>query len=141
MQGGIEWLVDATGCPAETLRDVERLAAVCSRAVAEIKLHVVGQPVWQTFPDPGGATGLYLLTESHLACHSFPESGTVTFNLYCCRPRRRWSWERVLVEMLGATEVRVRHLRRGRDALRHHAPRLPREAVFPAVSGSQENSR
>jgi len=33
-------------------------------------------------------TGLLLLTESHLACDTFPERGFASFNLYCCRPLR-----------------------------------------------------
>ena len=40
----------------------------------------------------GGITGLLLLTESHLACHTFPERGFAAFNLYCCRPREDWPW-------------------------------------------------
>jgi len=35
-----------------------------------------------------GVTGLLLLTESHLACDTFPERGFASFNLYCCRPLR-----------------------------------------------------
>ena len=61
---------------------------------------------------PGGVTGLALLSESHLACHTYPEFGVATFNLYCCRARPRWNWEAVLAEMLGATSVTVRVLER-----------------------------
>jgi S-adenosylmethionine/arginine decarboxylase-like enzyme len=31
-------------------------------------------------------TGLVLFAESHLAVHSFPEHGSLTLNLFCCRP-------------------------------------------------------
>ena len=60
---------------------------------------------------PGGVSGLALLSESHLACHTYPEFGAATFNLYCCRNRTRWPWETMLKEMLGATEVQVRVFR------------------------------
>jgi S-adenosylmethionine decarboxylase len=56
---------------------------------------------------------MYLLTESHLACHTYPEHGVATFNLHCCRARPRWAWEAVLQQALGATRVSVRELRRG----------------------------
>ena len=53
-----------------------------------------------------------MLTESHLACHTYPEFGVATFNLYCCRERATWPWEERLREMLGANGVRVRCLAR-----------------------------
>jgi len=109
---GTEWLVEASGCDAEALGDVERLREVFARAVAELGLQVVGRPVWHKFPGPGGVTGLAMLTESHLACHTYPEFGVAAFNLYCCRERPAWAWDERLRELLGARDVRVRSLTR-----------------------------
>ena len=109
---GTEWLVEASGCDAVALRDVEALRAVFARAVREIGLRVVGEAHWHKFPGEGGVTGLALLTESHLACHTYPEFGVATFNLYCCRERAEWPWAERLREMLGAREVSVRGLSR-----------------------------
>ena len=105
---GTEWLIDASGCDADALADIERLRAVFSRVITDLELHVVGEIAWATFPHPGGVSGLALLSESHLACHTYPEFHAATFNLYCCRNRAAWPWEKMLAEMLGATEVRVR---------------------------------
>ncbi len=114
---GCEWIVDASGCSSERLRSLESVRAVCERAVRELELQVVGQPLWRQFPDPGGVTGLYLLSESHLACHTWPELGLVTFNLFSCRRRGDWPWETRLCEMLGAESVSVRIAERGVVAL------------------------
>lgn len=110
---GTEWLVDAEGCRPETLRDLDGMRSLCNRITADLGLHVVGQPAWHQFPWPGGVTGLFLLTESHLACHTYPELGTATFNLYCCRSRPAWPWEERLREHLGATRIAVRRIVRG----------------------------
>jgi S-adenosylmethionine decarboxylase len=115
MRVGTEWLVDAEGCPAELLSDAGAVRGVCRRVIAELDLHAVGDSVCHAFPPPGGITALYLLTESHLACHTYPECGVATFNLYCCRPRPRGAWEQWLRELLGARRVTVRMVPRGED--------------------------
>jgi len=114
MKVGTEWLVDADGCHAGLLRDVRGLRRVCEEIIADLDLHMIGEGLWHQFPTPGGVTGLFLLTESHLACHTYPESGLVTFNLYCCRPRPCWPWEERLRRLLGAQHVTVRATCRGR---------------------------
>ncbi|MCA1593464.1 MAG: S-adenosylmethionine decarboxylase [Acidobacteria bacterium] len=105
---GTEWIVDAVGCRAEALADAGILDAVFRRVVAELNLKAVGEAQWHKFPEPGGVTGLLMLTESHLACHTYPEHGVATFNLYCCRARPEWPWVERLTEMLGASKVTVR---------------------------------
>ncbi|HTJ42406.1 MAG TPA: S-adenosylmethionine decarboxylase [Kofleriaceae bacterium] len=113
MDGGTEWVVDAFDCSAERLRDRARVIALCGEIVARCELRVVGEPAIHVFPGPGGVTALYLLAESHLACHTFPESGVATINLYCCTPRRGPSWDLVCATHLGSTRVIVRELARG----------------------------
>ena len=113
MTTGMEWLIDAGGCDAARLGDVEAVRAVCEEIIADLELRVIGEPHWHQFPPPGGVTGMYLLTESHLTCHTFPELGVATFNLYCCRPRAPWPWESQLSERLGAGRVEVRCVARG----------------------------
>ena len=109
---GIEWLVDANGCNPEALRSLECLQTVFQRAISELNLQVVGEIVWHRFPSPGGVTGMALLSESHLACHTYPEHGLATINLYCCRARPEWPWHDHLSELLGAREVNVRAINR-----------------------------
>ena len=112
---GTEWVVDAQGCDPERLRDRALLQGLFERIVAELELHAAVPALWHSFPGQGGITGLLLLSESHLACHTFPERGFAAFNLYCCRPRREWPWAVRLSEALGAREVDVRVLPRGRS--------------------------
>lgn len=113
MNVGTEWLIDAEGCSADLLRDMKTIRRVCERIIEDLDLRVVGQAVWHQFPHPGGVTGLFLLTESHLACHTYPETGIATFNLYCCRPRPDWAWKERLIEMFDARLVTIRLVVRG----------------------------
>ncbi len=123
---GCEWIIDAGGCAEAYLRSRPCLEELCDRIVNDLGLHVVGLPLWRSFPEPGGVTGLYLLSESHLACHSWPEHGVVTFNLFCCRRRQEWPWDLRLRESLLARHVVVRVVERGAPALL---------CAHPAVAG------
>ena len=109
---GTEWLIEATDCDPASLRNESLVREILERVISDLRLKSVGS-VWHKFPGEGGVTGLVALTESHLACHTYPESGTATFNLYCCRARPRWDWERQLKAKLGATTVSVTHIERG----------------------------
>ena len=113
MNIGTEWLVDAEGCSAELLSDLQTVRRVCEQIIHDLDLHLIGNSMWHKFPHPGGVTGLFLLTESHLACHTYPETGVATFNLYCCQPRPDWRWEARLIELLGAARVTVSIAQRG----------------------------
>ena len=105
---GTEWLIDASGCDAAALADLDRLREVFNRVIHDLGLNVLGEIQWHQFDHPGGVSGLALLSESHLTCHTYPEFRAATFNLYCCRERASWTWETTLKEMLGTTEVKVR---------------------------------
>ncbi len=110
---GAEWLVDAHGCDPVRLRSEAHLRRLFARIVEEMGLHPVGEALWRRFPEPGGVTGLLMLSESHLACHTFPERAFAAFSLYCCRPRSDWAWAERLAEELGATRVEVSRVARG----------------------------
>jgi S-adenosylmethionine decarboxylase len=110
---GAEWLVDAAGCRPEALRSIPVFEALFARIVGDLELQPVQPPVWHQFAGAGGLTGLLLLSESHLACHTFPERGFAAINLYCCRERPVWDWARELDVALGAARVSVRRLARG----------------------------
>ncbi len=109
---GTEWLVEATNCNVARLRDESVLRGLFNRIVRDLDLKPLGE-VWHKFPGEGGVTGLVALSESHLACHTYPEHGTATFNLYCCRSRPEWSWETHLKVALGAGDVRISKVERG----------------------------
>src|SRR5262245_31506048 len=113
MESGSAWLVDAFGCDAERLRSLPALSDVFRALVLEIGLKPLGEATWHAFPGPGGVTGFLLLTESHLAVHTFPERGFAAFDLYCCRERPEWPWAVRLRALLGCERVEVRRLPRG----------------------------
>ena len=110
--GGTQWCVDASGCDSQLLQDLDGIESVCRSVIRDLGLSVVGTPQQHKFPQPGGVTFLYLLSESHLACHTYPEFEFATFNLYCCRDRKTWDWEGELRKRIGAQSVMIRRVDR-----------------------------
>jgi S-adenosylmethionine decarboxylase len=109
---GTEWIIDAFGCNAEKLRGVLVLQAVFAKILDDLQLKSLHE-TWHKFEGEGGVTGFSMLTESHLACHTYPEFQTATFNLYCCRERPTWNWEENLKMFLDAEKTTIQIVSRG----------------------------
>ena len=66
----------------ELLNTVEGVKPLMEKIINDMDLHVVGE-VHKQF-EPIGATCLYLLSESHLSIHTYPEIKYCAIDLYCC---------------------------------------------------------
>jgi len=81
---GIHLLGEWYGCAAHTpeFNRAEALREICLKAVEASGLTTVGERFFQF--EPHGVTGAVILAESHLAIHTWPESGFVTIDVYVC---------------------------------------------------------
>ena len=109
---GLEWIVEAHGCDPAALADARRLEHLFESLVQALDLHPLGKSNWHQFPGTGGITGVTLLTESHLACHTFPEYSSLCLNLFCCTPRGDFDFADYLCKAFGAELVHVRRVDR-----------------------------
>lgn len=108
---GRHLVVDAFGCPADTLNDadlVERLLADAVKAVGAQVLHTY----FHRF-QPQGVTGTIVISTSHLTIHTWPEQQYAAFDLFTCGGADPWeAMERVL-HSLGAERFSVCDMARG----------------------------
>lgn len=109
---GCEWVIEAHGCNAASLSNQPILEMLFTTLVDGMDLHPVAPALWHQFPGTGGITGLLLLSESHLACHTFPEYSSICLNVFCCRPRPEYDFKTALHSLLGARKITVRKLER-----------------------------
>ena len=86
---GLHLTADLTDCRCAPhwLTDAQRLLDACTQAVQQAGLQTVGR-VTHRFPagphGPGGVTATLLLAESHLCVHTWPETASVTADVYVC---------------------------------------------------------
>ena len=66
----------------ENLYTVEGIKPLLEKIIKNMNLNVVGE-VHHQF-EPVGATCLYLLSESHLSIHTYPELNYCAIDLYSC---------------------------------------------------------
>ena len=118
---GLEWVVEAWGCRADLLRNSHTLQSLFDSLIADLGLRPVSSTAWHQFPVTGGITGLCLLAESHLACHTFPEYQSLCLNLFCCVPRKEWGFESELKARFEAERVSIRRLVRSYENVQERA--------------------
>lgn len=90
---GLHLIADLYACNGDKalLLDKDTLENLCTRATQAAGLTSVGCHFHQFTYDNGekaGVTGAIVLAESHLAIHTWPESGDVTLDVYVCNYSR-----------------------------------------------------
>ncbi len=66
------------------LETIDGIRPLMKKIIENCKLNVVGKCEHQLLPY--GATMLYLLSESHLAVHTYVKERSCSINLYTCNP-------------------------------------------------------
>lgn len=110
---GGQWIIDAYECDAETLQDTDRIREFSQEVVDLLGLTVLGKPQIHQFPHPHGVTALYLLSESHLAIHTYPEHQHATINVVCCRPHVSADFQSLVRDYFSAQVADVQWMPRG----------------------------
>jgi S-adenosylmethionine decarboxylase len=84
---GVHLLGEWYGCHflLPQMTHVAALRPLCLAAARAAGLHIVGDAFHQF--EPQGVTGTVLLAESHLAIHTWPETGFATVDVYVCNYR------------------------------------------------------
>jgi len=79
---GRHYLVEYTGCAPERISDVSRVRPALLQAAKESGTTIL-ESVFHQFT-PAGVSGVVLIAESHLAVHTWPEDGYVSFDVQTC---------------------------------------------------------
>jgi S-adenosylmethionine decarboxylase len=105
------WTVDGSPAPGSPVSDIAELTAVATAAVHAGDGHVLDTS-HVIFPN-GAVTLVLILSESHLAVHTWPEEDLVAVDLFTCGAIGA---DRVVTELISGlrlNDARVQRIERG----------------------------
>ncbi len=106
-------LVEYYDCSSKALDDVELIESAMREAAVKAGATII-ESVFHTFT-PQGVSGVVVISESHLAIHTWPEYGYAAVDLFTCGEEvDPWKAFEVLKERLKASNYMVMELKRGK---------------------------
>ena len=82
MSVGIHIIADFYGVKEDLISKLEKMKEIFEDAVEYSKLSEISSDYYQFKPE--GASGIILISESHLSFHTWPEYNLVTLDIYTC---------------------------------------------------------
>lgn len=105
-------LAEVHGCRFEVLNDIKAVEDIMVNSALEAGAEV-RELVFHKF-SPQGVSGVVVISESHLAIHTWPELGYAAVDVFTCgQSVNPWDACNYLTEMLGATYVNASEVKRG----------------------------
>ncbi len=109
---GKHLIVELLGCDYDLLNSISNNENVLVSAAKKINTNVLNTYFRQF--EPQGVTGVVVIEESHLSCHSWPEVGYVAIDIFTCGQTDPREALGILKEGFNAQEVCYVVLNRGR---------------------------
>lgn len=105
-------LAEIFGCTFEVLNDVKKVEELMVNAALEAGAEV-REYVFHKF-SPQGVSGVVVISESHLAIHTWPELGYAAVDVFTCGERvNPWDACNFLVEKFNAQHMTATEVKRG----------------------------
>ncbi len=111
-------IIDAYNIPFEKANDLSWLLQLSEEAAIRAGATILGIHYYQF--QPQGCSGILLISESHIAFHSFPELGFVAFDIYTCGSKKNfdlatgWIYQKLKETSIGARVV-IQRIKRGAE--------------------------
>lgn len=105
-------LAEVYGCRFEVLNDIKQVEDIMVNAALEAGAEV-REVVFHKF-SPQGVSGVVVISESHLAIHTWPELGYAAVDVFTCGDTvNPWDACKYLEEKFGANFLEASEIKRG----------------------------
>ncbi|MGE5580116.1 MAG: adenosylmethionine decarboxylase [Bacillota bacterium] len=113
MQGlGRHVLAEVFGCEFRILNDLDRIREILVSAALTAGAEV-RETAFHRF-SPQGVSGVVVISESHIAIHTWPELGYAALDVFTCGERvDPWVALDAIVKDFGSTNVTAQEMKRG----------------------------
>lgn len=112
-------LAEVYGCRFEILNDMKQVQDIMVNAALEAGAEI-RELVFHKF-SPQGVSGVVVISESHLAIHTWPELGYAAVDVFTCGEKvNPWDACNYLAEQFGAKNVNATEVKRGLKELQEN---------------------
>lgn len=122
MTRGQHLMIDMFGCDQGKLKSEKAVEKFLSEMPAKIGMHKIGGPFVVRFEpsDPKkkrewGISGVVIIAESHISCHTYPYKATCKVDVYSCREFDFAKTEKTVATYWGSKEYSKKFLMRALD--------------------------
>jgi len=108
---GIHYVVDIDNIKNEQIYDNEFIKKLCDKLLSNTGVNVLNE-IHHEFK-PQGYTALYLLSESHMSIHTWPENGKIRLDLFSCEVNGKFDDALItLKDVFKDAQIRIKTLYR-----------------------------
>jgi S-adenosylmethionine decarboxylase len=108
---GIHIVAELLGVDPEKISRVESIRNIFDKVISKSNLKVISSNFYQF--EPYGVSAVYLLRESHLSIHTWPEHGYIALDIFTCGPSENaFKAFELLVEEFKPKVIKKKILRR-----------------------------
>jgi S-adenosylmethionine decarboxylase len=105
-------LAEICGCDFDILNDINKVEEIMVNAALEAGAEV-RECVFHKF-SPQGVSGVVVISESHLAIHTWPELGYAAVDVFTCGEKvNPWDACNYLTDQFSAKEMTAKEMKRG----------------------------
>ena len=79
---GHHYMIDIMNLDFRTLEDGENIMKIMNKAIEIAQMKIIDSKLHRF--SPYGMTGFFMLAESHLSFHTWPEKGNISIDIYSC---------------------------------------------------------
>ena len=121
---GKHLVVELSNCNPHILSNPKLLETILTDAATESKAKVL-KSVFHQFPTTGGVTAVVIISESHIALHTWPEYQYAALDIFTCgQSANPWDALKLIVNKLEAKTTFVTNLLRGEKVDKKFRSRL-----------------